>query len=385
MKLNFKTKTQAAFGLDLSGSSLKVMQLSAGKKAEQVKGYAEAAMPKGAVINDAIADPKTFSYLLKSSLDKPVFGRFDTGYAVVSLPEAKSFVRVIQIPRMSESEAENAVPFEAESFIPLPIDQVYLDWQKLDDSEGAIVSSPVAEGDASRLGNPAEVDQSRLGRPDAGKMNILIIASPREFVDKYLEILDKAEIKTLALEVESQSTHRAVVAKNSHETSLIVDISASHSSIVMVENGGLQFTSTVPLAGNSFTDAIARALGVSSAKAEEIKRKIGMSNTAEYPNIKTALLPVLSSLSAEIKNIIKFHGEHSARPVEKIWLTGGSSKLANMAEFLNTQFSEFPGLEVKLANPLANLPNLKNPPLSDSEALGYTTAIGLAMRGAGML
>jgi Tfp pilus assembly PilM family ATPase len=416
MKLNLGTKIPAAFGLDLSSSSLKLMQLASGKKGASVKGYGEAIIPKGTVINDAISDAQTFGYLLKSCLDKPAFGHFDGNYAVVSLPEAKSFVRVIQIPKMSETEADSAVPFEAESFIPLPIDQVYLDWQKIEDSDNISVlganpdviplrppaahlgtdakhvdadlpRSREAEADPSRLGR-IEPDPSRFGksfdRAEADKMNILIIASPREYIDKYLEILDKCDIQTTALEVESQSFHRAVVAKDSRETSLIVDISASHSSIAMVENGSLQFTSTVPLAGNSFTDAIAKSLGVSSTKAEEIKRKVGMANTAENPNIKTYLLPVLTGLAAEIKNIIKFHGEHSQRLVQKIWLTGGSAKLANMAEFLGSQFSDFPGLEIKLANPWGNVPNLKNPPLNELEALDFTTAIGLAMRGGGL-
>jgi type IV pilus assembly protein PilM len=352
MNFGFVSKTQTAFGLDVSSSSLKVMQLGVGKKSAEVKGYAEAKIPKGTIIADAISDAKTFSYLLKSTLDKPVFGHIDTNYAVVSLPESKSFVRVIQIPKMSDSEAESAIPFEAESFIPLPIEQVYLDWQKLGET-----------GD---------------------KMNILIIASPKEYVDKFLGVLDQVGIKTLALEVESQSCHRAIVAKDSRETSLIVDLSATHSSIIMVENGNLQFTSTVPIAGSSFTEALSKGLGVSSVKAEEIKSLVGMTNTPQYPNIRTYLLPVLTGLSAEIKNIIKFHSEHSAEPVSKIWLAGGTSKLKNLSEFLNIQFQDFSGLEVKLSNPWINLDHMKSPPLSEVDSLGYVTAIGLAMRGAGV-
>src|ERR1051326_9278110 len=118
MNFGFVSKTQTAFGLDVSSSSLKVMQLGVGKKSAEVKGYAEAKIPKGTIIADAISDAKTFSYLLKSTLEKPVFAHIDTNYAVVSLPESKSFVRVIQIPKMSDSEAESAIPFEAESFIP---------------------------------------------------------------------------------------------------------------------------------------------------------------------------------------------------------------------------------------------------------------------------
>lgn len=350
MKFNFLSKHLPAFGLDVSNASFKIMQLGHQGKETVIKAYCEVLLPKAMVISDVITDQKTFSYLLKQALERPKFGKIDTNLVVASLPESKSFVRVIQIPQMSQAEAENAVPFEAESFIPLPIDQVYLDWQKI----------------------------GMVGE----KMNILMIASPKDFVDKYLDILEKAGLKSAALEVESQSCHRAVIAAESKETVLLVDMESSRSSLIMVEEGNLQFTSSIPIAGNTFTESIARALGVASAKAEEIKKKIGLSNTPEYPNIKISLLPVLNSLSAEIKNILKFHNEHSGHQVEKVVLMGGSGRLKNLAEFLLADLKDAGIEKVELANPWQNLKIVKNPLTDPSESLSYVTAIGLARRGA---
>lgn len=345
----FFSQTRQAFGLDISDDSLKVMQIIGQGKEAKVRAYANIAIPKGMIINGLIIDNKGFNYLLKKTLDRPDFGHINTNYAVASLPEGKSFVRVIQIPEMSERDAENAIPFEAENFIPLPIDQVYLDWQP-------------------------------IGAQD-GKMNILIVASPKEFVDKYLDALEKANLKITALEVESQSCIRALIGAQKNETMLIVDLDAYRTSLIMVEEGNLQFTSTIPIAGNTFTESIARLLGISSSKAEIIKKKVGIANVIEYPNIKTALLPVLNNLTSEIKNILKFHNEHSDKQVTKILLCGGSAKLKNLVEFLSLQFADFPELKVYLGDPWQNLPGLKDFSLSSLEALSYTTAIGLAMRG----
>ena len=342
-------KSKPAFGLDISGGSFKTMLIENQGQRTRVKSLSHVLLPKGLLINDAITDVKTFVYLLRQSLEKPQLGRLDSNYVIASLPESKSFVRVIQIPLMSDAEAESAIPFEAESFIPLPIEQVYLDWQKL----GTV-------GD---------------------KMNILIIASPKEFVDKYLDILDQAELRPVALEVESQSCHRALIEKNSTETVLIVDAQTFRSNLIMVEEGKLQFTSSVPIAGNAFTESIARILGVSSSKAEEIKKKVGIANTPEYPNIKVALLPTLNNFCAEIRGILKFHHEHSEKMVSKILLSGGSSRLKYLPEFLVSQFAEFEGLKVELGNPWQNLPNLKNPPMESHQALNYVTVIGLAIKG----
>ena len=360
--IKFLSKNLPAFGLDVSSGSFKFMQLAQSGKDVSVKAFSEVILNKGVMQNDDIADPKMFTAILKKALDNPQYGRIASNYVVASLPESKSFVRVIQIPHMSESEAENAVPFEAESFIPMPLDQVYLDWQIIGQAQG-----------------PQGRDVGSPGEPE--KMNILIIATPKVFVEKYLDILDKAGLKPAALEVESQSCHRALIPTGSTETSLLVDMESFRSSMIMVEGGALQFTSTIPIAGSAFTESIARALGVSTVKAEEIKRKVGIANTNEYPNIKTSLLPVLNNLSAEIKNILKFHNEHSAQQVARVVLLGGSSKLANLPQFLAPQLQEVGIAAVELANPWQNLPGLKNPPLNVFDSLNYVTAIGLAERG----
>lgn len=338
-----------AFGLEISGTALKIVQLEKNGKDAKLRAFSEASFPKGSMVNGVMSDEKTFLDVIKTAMDKCKFGQLTTNYAMVSIPESKSFVRVIQIPQMGDSEADSAVPVEAESFIPMPVDQVYLDWQKIGFTQD--------------------------------KMNILMVASPKDFVDSYLQLFDHAGLKVGALEVESQSCLRALLPPASQDSALIVDLGGSKTSLIVVEDGNLQFTSTVPIAGNSFTENIAKILGVSQVKAEEIKQKIGIANTADYPNIKTAILPVLNNLTAEIKSILKFHSEHSSREVQKIFLIGGGAMLKNLPDFLNQSFPEFPGMTVELGNPWFNFPSLNNSRLGQGFSLPYTTAIGLAIRG----
>lgn len=336
-----------SFGLDVSEGSVKLLALEKIGKEFKIVGYSHNVLPKGVILNDQIMDEKTFLYVLNEALTHPQYGHFHNKYVIASLPESKSFVRVIQVPLMSDAEIENAVPFESENFIPMPVDQVYIDWQKM-----------------SIVGD---------------KINILIIATPKEFVEKFLTVLDKAGLKTTGLIVESQSCHKALVPLGSEETLLIVDLQAARTNLIMVENGQLQFTSSVPIAGNAFTESIARNLGISSTKAEEIKKKIGISNTSEYPNVKTALLPVLNNLSSEIKNVLRFHAEHSEKQVQKIILTGGSAKLKYIVDYLDLSLKET-GAEVLLGDPWVNIGEIKNNPLLD-DSLTFAKTIGLSLTG----
>lgn len=345
---NLNLTNQNAFALDVAGDSIKLIQLQKTSGLPQIKAYTTSPLAKGILSNDTIIDQKNFIQILQEAIKKPLYGKFSSEHIVASLPESKSFVRVIQIPKMSDSEAESAIPVEAESFIPMPIDQVYMDWKQIGVS-----------GD---------------------KMNILIVASPKEIVDGYLEILDKAGLKTVGFEVESLSCQRSLMPKLSQDTILIVDIDALRTSLIMIEDGNLQFTSTIPVAGSNFTDGLAKYLGVSQAKAEEIKTRVGIANTADYPNIKTAMLPVLTSLAAEIKNILNFHRDHSEKQVSMVLLAGGGAKLKNLPTFLSSELGEFSGLKVEVGDPCMHLTKTPMPPFETLESLGYVTSIGLALR-----
>jgi type IV pilus assembly protein PilM len=346
---HFFEKKESFFGLHLNGTALKFIQLQRTGGKQKIIGFSNVTMPPNLISNEDVIDHKGLVRLIEQSLIHPQFGKITTNRVVFSIPESKSFVRVIRMNTMSERELENAVLFEAEAYIPLPMDQVYFDWQIL--------------------------------RHDLGGMDVLLIASPKEFVDKYIAVLEEASLKIVAIEVESQSVVRALVPKDAVSNLLIADLDAYKTALVMVIRGNLQFTSSIPIAGNVFTDRIAQGLSLPAEKAEAIKREYGIANSETYPNIETYLLPAVNDLGAEIKNILKFHYEHSKEKVEELLLSGGTAKLKHMDEFLVKGLADVPEFKVQVADPWQHIA-LTNPTvLSSYEALSFTTAIGLAMRG----
>jgi type IV pilus assembly protein PilM len=347
MSWNIFEKSQNTFGLHLSASALKFIQLSNDSKVKVISyGYIQ--LPKNTINNEAIMNSSTLTHFISEHTNNPDYGRLTTNRVVASLPETKSFVRLIHIPIMSESEAETAVMFEAESYVPLPMDQVYFDWQ--------------------------------IGGVIGDRMEVLIVASPKEFVDSYIKVLEKSGLKISALEVESQSLTRALVAANSKETCLIVDTNDYKTTFVLVENGSLKFTSSVSIGGNAFTEKVAQSLDITKLKAEKIKLEVGLGNTPEFPNLTVALQPVLESLITEIKNVLKFHLEHGGKPVEIIKLSGGNAKLKNFEQYLKPNFADYPNLEIKLAEPWQSIDLAQPAPLDSYQALSFSTAIGLSLR-----
>lgn len=349
VKFNLFTPKEPAFAMHLTGSSLKLIQFVERKGEVHVQAFAHVPLPKDAMRDDTISNAEVLSALIQKTVEAPTFGHVSTKRVAITLPESKSFVRIIEIPKMADSEIDNAVLFEAESYVPMPMDQVYYDWRILNNAND--------------------------------KISLLLVASPKEAVDSYSDVLERAGLQIVAIEVESQSLVRALIPDQSTETSLIVDIDAVKTNLIMVEQGNLQFSSTIPIAGNTFTDTISQALGVTRAQAEKIKQTTGISNTPEYPNIRTILLPILKNLAEEIRNVIKFHYDHSTVPISNLILSGRSAKDQSLADFLADQLEDIRDIKIKLPDPWQNIPNLqKDLPLEDADSLRYGAAIGLAER-----
>lgn len=346
-------RSEPVMGFDLSDISIKVMHFKKGgsKGSYEVLGFVDHALPKGIMVNDVIMEPDLLAQHVAEVIKKPDFGKINAKKIVASIPESKAFVRVIQLPKMNEDQAELAVPLESEQYIPIPLDQAYLDWQI------------ISVGDE--------------------KMDVLVTASPKSYIDSYLEALKKADLRPIAFEVESAAVLRALLSADKKDKDvLILDMDTYRTSLIVASKGNLEFTSSVPIAGDAFTQSIARALGISEADAEKMKRQNGLGETPENNSARVALVPVVDNLINEIKNTIRFHEEHSAGKVSEIILAGGTSKLKNLLEYIQSQFAaENPEMQIYLGNPWVNVLDPKKTP-SVSDSLSYTTAIGLAIRAA---
>lgn len=349
----FGNKKIKAFGLDISDTSIKVMQLDySGDRLASI-AFNDSILSDQVVNNHMIiSEDRLADNILRVVASAK---KIDTKFVVCSIPEAKSFVRILTIPKMPESEIATALPFELEQDIPVPIDQVYLDWQVI--------------------------------RETADKLEVLAHATPIDYMDAFVASLRIAKLVPVAMELESQATARALISREYETKSvLIVDLASRQTSFIIVDNGIIQYTSSIPIAGNAFTESIARNLSIKAPEAEKKKQEQGL--IAENgQDVRKAILPILDNLVDEIKNVIRFFEEHETthKTIETIMLCGGSAKLAGIAEYISDRInlgSVHTQAKVILADPWVNvMADPKAAPLDGLAALGYTTVIGLALRG----
>jgi len=225
---------------------------------------------------------------------------------------------------------------------------------------------------------------------------------PKKTVDPYLASLKKAGLQPKALEIESLSIARALIKDEvSAVPILLIDLGATRTSFIVFSGHSLRFTSSIPVSSGGFTEIISKNLGVSLTEAERLKIRYGLEEkielkikdkkteiTRERGKIFEALFPALVDLVQQIKKHLAYYQSHAShehlppdgRVVSKILLCGRGANLKGLTELLTLELK----ILVELANPWVNiLPEgqRETPELLFEKSLGYTTALGLALRG----
>lgn len=350
-----------AFGLDISDSSLKIIQLKKRGKSFALASFGETKMEPGIIEQGDIKNEKALSENIRKAVKEACGERIRTKRAIISLPEEKAFLQVIQLPLMKEEEAQQAIYFEAENYIPLPMEKMYFDFQIV-----------------------------RPQNNHLDHLDILIAAIPKEIADPYISCVRKAGLCPRVLEVESLSIIRALIKNElSPYPVLIIDFGRSATSLVIFSGYSLRFTATIPVCSQGLTESISKSLKISLAAAEKLKIEKGLDFSKKTSDVFEALIPALTDLTEQIEKFVDYYQAHTIHEhssalkngkIKKIIMCGRGANLKGLLDFISLKLK----IPVELGNPWINIlpKQLKEVPgLPFAQSLGYATALGLALRG----
>lgn len=353
--LNKKIFNEAVsiFGLDLSDLSIKLIKLEKEGSEEKIVSYGLMQLPNGAISDGEIKNKEQVVVAIKKLVATSGPKKIKTKKVICSLPETKAFLRIVSIPKMENNEIEEAVKWEMEANIPLPLDQVYYDWQIVDE----------------------------VLPPGKNKTNLLVVAVSKVTIDEVIGIAELAGLEVVGLEIESIAQARSLLSKNDYtKTVLIVDIGDRRTSFSIAREGVPCFTSSVPLSGQSLSDVIAKGLGISFEEAEKIKIASGVGLELKDNALFELVQPILENFSQEIERSIDFYlsGLGYSKAVDKIIICGGGANTKGLVPYLSKKLDR----EIQLGDPWVSLNFGKNTPIIDKvQAAQYSTAFGLALKG----
>lgn len=350
----FPDPTKRTLGLDVSERVFRLVEIRRGpfyRRKLQLHRYSEERLPEGAVVAGEFQKPELVAQSLKNLLRK-AYRRPGSRGAVVSLPETRTFIKVISVKRPEDPAAiPAAVLAEAELHIPTPIGELYLDWRPMDDPKAVPVGKPMA---------------------------VTVAAAPKRIVDAYSAALESAGLVPVAFEIEAQSIVRSVLpARDAERPVGIIDFGAMRSSLIVHDRGAIQFTVSVPLSGDIVTRRIAEALGVDEAEAERVKRQCGADQGLCGLKHWAVMEPFLKEMAERLTDAVEFYRDHfpNGRPLEEIVLCGGGANMARLDAILSAMV----GTPVRKGDPWVNI-DAGRSPLPPEILLSSTTAVGLALR-----
>jgi len=349
-----------AFGIDISDLSIKLMKLESSGKKIKVSSFGKKTIPSDIIQNGTLQDEKKFTQLVGEAV-REMSGRGPrTRWAVVSLPSQETFLRVVQMPIMKDEDIKRSIKWSAEENIPLNLNEAYFDWEKIPTPEGKHIDH----------------------------IDALVVAHPKKTIDAYVRAIEAAGVRVISIEIGVISAARAVVSDDlMKETVLIVDIGTLKTDVSIYASGAVRFTSSMDIAGHSFSQSIAEKLKIGYSEAEKLKVEFGFDKEAQEGKVFEALKPVADKFIGQIADYINFYEEHDfhdhtveKNKITKILFCGGGATTKNFIELCARKLKT----DVALANPWSRIlafPLKEIPEISYEKSLSYTTAIGLALRG----
>lgn len=343
---------QSYLGVDIGTTSIKIAEISKGKKHPKLQNY-------GILencghlerLNDAIQTSglkiaeKETAELLKLLLEK---SKIKSKEALASISSFSAFVTLLKIPEMSEIDMEKTMPFQIKQQIPLPLQEVAIEWLKVGEKES---QSGISE------------------------QQILVISIPNEIILRYRNIFKLAGLKLRVLEMESLSLIRALIADKA--PTLLVDIGGCSTNIAVVENGFLKYSIHTNFAGGSLTRAIANGLNIDVKRAEELKKYKGIASDKGEYELSTLTFLFLDALINEIKRVKTLYEKDQLSKIEKIILAGGGANLLGIKKYFEEQIN----LPITIGDPFLKIEiPVKIEPLIKELGPGLSVAIGLGIK-----
>ena len=282
-------------------------------------------------------------------------GKIKTKDVAVAVSGHSVIVKKVSLPAMTREELEDQIQWEAEQYIPFDVNEVHLDFQILDTSEGE------------------------------GQMDVLLVAAKRDLVDDYVQVIAEAGLIPAAVDVAAFAVENAFELNydaEPDEVVALVNIGAQVVNINVVQNGIPAFTRDITTGGNQYTEEIQKSLSISFEEAERIKLGgTGKDQSQEVvpQEVESAMRSVTETVIGEISRSLDFFTATAAESrINKVLLCGGGAGIPG----LDASFRERSGLEVEVMNPLGRmLPSRGfDPDYLKNVSSSLSVAIGLATR-----
>lgn len=344
-------KHRSILGVDITSSSVKVLEVSDFGGQLTLEHYGRETLPAGTIDGNVIKDINAVTSCIKKIVD-----RFRTACKNVALavPDSTVITKVVQMnDGLSDQELEELIVIEADKYIPYPIDEIYIDFQVL--------------GPSSK---------------NAALLDVLVVASRSENVNSRVDAVGRAGLDVKIVDVESYAVERCIQlmaselpAGGNDKVIAVVDIGATYTHLFVLSSMRLIFSREETFGATQLIEAIAAQYDMSLEQAHIAKEH----NTLPQDYETEVLGPFKQNILLQIKRTLQFFYSSSQHGyVDHILLAGGVAREPGLAQLIQEQI----GVITTVANPFASMTIAKTVSLDaiNKDAPALIVACGLALR-----
>jgi type IV pilus assembly protein PilM len=345
-----KKKTTPVLGLDISSTTVKLLELSYSGGRYRVESYAVSSLPHDAVIEKNVNDIDGVANAVRSVVAQ---SRTKLKTAAAAVAGSSVITKLIEMPEgLSDDDMETQLTLEADQYIPYPLEEVAIDFE---------IQGPAPERDK--------------------QVEVLLAACRRETIDARVESIEGADLTAKIMDVEAYAMERAYsliqqqLELDTDSTVAVVDIGATMTTLSVLNNGQTIYTREQLFGGKQLTDEIMRRYGLPLEEAGLAKKQGGLPDDYE-PEV---LEPFKDAVVQQVARSLQFFFSSSQyNDVDYIILAGGVSSMDGLQELVQDKL----GTPTAVANPFAEMTvsSRVNAVALSSDAPAMMIACGLAMR-----
>jgi len=348
----FGSRQKAVLGLDITTSSIKLIELSESGGRHRVECFSAEPTPPNSISEKAIVDADAVGEAIRRAVKRSATKTADVAIAISG---DSAITKVIQMPRnLSTNELESRVEIQADQYIPFPMDEVSFDFELMGPSQN----------------DPELVD-------------ILLVATRTENVDQRRAAVEAAGLNTRVVDIEAFAlenacqlmTHQMPEGGHDHLIA-VVDFGASSTTFSVLQNLRVVYTRDFAFGGQQLTEEIMRIYGLSLEDAGRAKKEGGLPSNYQ-PEV---LDPFVDDMTQQVSRSLQFFlasGGGREQP-DQILVCGGCANIPGVAELIASKV----GVPTEIGDPLGQM-KISTRAKSQGvarDATALLTSCGLALR-----
>lgn len=331
-----------ALALDIGSYAIKAVVANPGEK-PKISQVLEVFNPHGIALPTDDGAAEKLKLVIQ---DLFTTNKLPTEDVRLSLPETVVSTKLIEVPPLTDAELASAINWQAERHIPIPPEELSLEYQVL----------------------------HRPEKNENKPMRVLLVGVRKQIVNRFVELFQQQGIEPTLVETQMLSIVRSLQFLPEDPTTLIAHLGASSLVLGVVADQELKFVVAQLSGSQILSKTIEKAINLEPSQAEEYKRSFGLDPNQLEGKIRTALLPQVDEFVNHMRKAIQFYGSQNPQAgIKRVVLSGGASLLPDFLQHVASQLN----LEVLMAAPFSatqgQVPESTNHP-------SYSVCVGLLLR-----